>query len=56
MKKVGPTEIRTRVVGFRVPCASHYTIGPFDINADKNMIFKGLSKFVMRLCRGWLKM
>ena len=24
----GPTEIRTRVEGFRVPRDSHYTIGP----------------------------
>lgn len=24
----GPTEIRTRIVGFRVQSASHYTMGP----------------------------
>ena len=27
-KKRGPTEIRTRVVGFKVQSDSHYTIGP----------------------------
>ena len=27
-KGIGPTEIRTRVEGFRVPRDSHYTIGP----------------------------
>lgn len=42
MKKLGPTEIRTRVMGFRVPCASHYTIGPIDIYVDKYIIFKVL--------------
>lgn len=42
MKKEGPTEIRTRVVGFRVPCDSHYTIGPIDINVDKHINFKVL--------------
>ena len=27
-KKEGPTEIRTRVAGFKVQSDSHYTIGP----------------------------
>ena len=27
-KREGPTEIRTRVVGFKVQSDSHYTIGP----------------------------
>ena len=27
-KRSGPTEIRTRVVGFKVQSDSHYTIGP----------------------------
>ena len=27
-KKQGPTEIRTRIVGFKVQSDSHYTIGP----------------------------
>ena len=28
-EKVGSTEIRTRILGFRVPGANHYTIEPF---------------------------
>ena len=27
-KKLGPTETRTRIKGFRVLCANHYTIEP----------------------------
>ena len=27
-KGCGPTEIRTQVMGFKVPCATGYTIGP----------------------------
>ena len=27
-KKRGPTETRTRIKGFRVLCANHYTIEP----------------------------
>ena len=27
-KKSGPTEIRTRITGFRVLGANHYTMGP----------------------------
>ena len=27
-KKLGPTEILTRIAGFRVQSANHYTIGP----------------------------
>ena len=27
-KIVGPTRIRTGVIGFKVQCDSHYTIGP----------------------------
>ena len=28
MKKKGPTEIWTRIVGFKVQSANHYTMGP----------------------------
>ena len=28
IKKLGPTEIRTRIKRFRVFCANHYTIEP----------------------------
>ena len=28
-KVLGPTETRTRIAGFRVQSANHYTIGPF---------------------------
>ena len=28
-KKVGPTEIWTRIAGFKVQSANHYTMGPF---------------------------
>ena len=28
LKKAGPTEIRTRITGFRVLGANHYTMGP----------------------------
>ena len=31
-KRQGPTEIRTRVVGFKVQSDSHYTIGPVDMS------------------------
>ncbi len=30
-KKIGPTEIRTRINGFKVQCANRYTIGPINI-------------------------
>ncbi|KRZ61112.1 hypothetical protein T02_3627, partial [Trichinella nativa] len=30
-KRVGPTEIRTRIAGFRVQSASRYTMGPLEI-------------------------
>ena len=30
-KKRGPTEIRTRINGFKVQCANRYTIGPINI-------------------------
>ena len=29
-KKKGPTENRTRIIGFKVQCANHYTIGPIE--------------------------
>ena len=29
-KKLGPTEIRTRIVGFKVQSDSHYTIRPLE--------------------------
>ena len=29
-KTEGPTENRTRIIGFKVQCANHYTIGPID--------------------------
>ena len=29
--RTGPTEIRTRIAGFKVQSANHYTIGPYDI-------------------------
>ena len=28
LKARGPTEIRTRIAGFKVQCANHYTMGP----------------------------
>ena len=31
LKKRGPTEIRTRINGFKVQCANRYTIGPTTI-------------------------
>ena len=31
MKKKGPTEIRTRINGFKVRCDNRYTIGPIRI-------------------------
>ena len=31
LKKRGPTEIRTRINGFKVHCANRYTIGPTTI-------------------------
>ncbi len=31
-KTEGPTENRTRIIGFKVQCANHYTIGPIDIS------------------------
>ena len=31
LKKRGPTEIRTRINGFKVQCANRYTIGPINI-------------------------
>ena len=31
-KKRGPTEIRTRINGFKVQCANRYTIGPINIS------------------------
>ena len=31
IKKRGPTEIRTRINGFKVQCANRYTIGPYNI-------------------------
>ncbi|KAL1232348.1 Uncharacterized protein TSPI_02062 [Trichinella spiralis] len=30
-KRIGPTEIRTRIAGFRVQSASRYTMGPLEI-------------------------
>ena len=29
---IGPTETRTRIAGFRVQSANHYTIGPYILN------------------------
>ena len=31
----GPTETRTRIAGFRVQSANHYTIGPVEMHIDK---------------------
>ena len=41
-QKVGPTEIRTRVVGFKVQSDSHYTIGPSDNSRTNVIAFKAL--------------
>ena len=38
-KRVGPTEIRTRVVGFKVQSDSHYTIGPRDTSLANVILF-----------------
>ena len=47
IKKLGPTEIRTRIKRFRVFCANHYTIEPsynfVDIIFNK-IIFKLFKK------------
>ena len=40
-QKVGPTEIRTRVVGFKVQSDSHYTIGPRDDGVAQLLAEKG---------------
>ena len=32
IKKRGPTEIRTRINGFKIQCANRYTIGPTNIS------------------------
>ena len=34
IKKIGPTEIRTRDVAFKVLSANHYTMGPFFLFQD----------------------
>jgi hypothetical protein len=33
-KNLGPTEIRTRVKGFKVLCANHYTMEPHNHGTD----------------------
>ena len=35
----GPTENRTRIIGFKVQCANHYTIGPIDILTSSLVYF-----------------
>ena len=40
-KKRGPTETRTRIVGFKVQSDSHYTIGPPAMWLHKKIINKG---------------
>ena len=40
MQNRGPTEIRTRVVGFKVQSDSHYTIGPKLISMTLDMSLK----------------
>ena len=32
----GPTEIRTRIAGFKVQSANHYTIGPVAVSGPKH--------------------
>ena len=41
-KLSGPTETRTRIAGFRVRSANHYTIGPC---VPRNEIFKNKISF-----------
>ena len=38
-KNQGPTEIRTRITGFRVLGANHYTMGPLCPSTDFRMVF-----------------
>ena len=33
---VGPTEIWTRIAGFRVQSANHYTMGPYSFSVKEN--------------------
>ena len=35
LKKFAPTWIRTRITGFKVPCANHYTIGAHQLGKLK---------------------
>ena len=35
----GPTEIRTRIAGFKVQSANHYTIGPDVLELILNLMF-----------------
>ena len=40
-----PTEIWTRIVGFRVQSANHYTMGPYEVEAES---FNDLSHSTVR--------
>ena len=35
-KVAGPTEIWTRIAGFRVQSANHYTMGPYSLSVKEN--------------------
>ena len=46
----GPTEIWTRITGFRVQSANHYTMGPFTMNETKFVkIFEYTSSLTQNL-------
>ena len=38
---LGPTEIWTRIAGFKVQSANHYTMGPADVEPELNTNFVG---------------
>ena len=37
MKSIGPTEIWTRIAGFKVQSANHYTMGPYIGRGEENV-------------------
>ena len=47
-KGAGPTEIRTRVVGFKVQSDSHYTIGPATDSLSMNVPFLRMIRYRSR--------
>ena len=45
-KKLGPTETRTRIKGFRVLCANHYTIEPSENYSVFSFYIIHLNKYI----------